>query len=415
MFEFVRTLPSDTGKGERVSGKDAMALRRYQNGYLVVRGKGSHKKWVARWRQDIVRTDGTIERRNRSQLLGRVEDISSREARRLLASLLKDEEQVQKEQTVMTFGEFACKWEDTVLPTYRSSTRYFYRNILHDHLLPHFKTHRLCDLQTADVQGFMNLKGERYSPSLLHHIRATLSRTYATAKLWGYVKSNPVLGTRLPQNRSVRPKVTFQPSQVMKILEQLEEPHRTMVSVVAVTGMRASELFGLKWPDVDFERRLLLIRRTYYRGEFGVPKSQTSERVIPLSPGLAQALQLHKQNSRRSEMDLVFPNAVGKPYEPVNLLKRVLYPTLKALGLPQAGWRVFRRSVATALSEMREPVRTAQQVLGHSSPQTTLTFYVQSVEESQRRAVAKLEEVMMPTCAPVAPQMRPSAEQASAK
>ena len=47
-----------------------------------------------------------------------------------------------------------------------------------------------------------------------------------------------------------------------------------------------------------------------------------------------------------------------------------------------------------------------------SSPQTTLTFYVQSAEESQRRAVAKLEEVMMPTCAPVAPQMRPSAEQA---
>jgi integrase len=71
----------------------------------------------------------------------------------------------------------------------------------------------------------------------------------------------------------------------MKILEQLEEPHRTMVSVVAVTGMPASELFGLKWPDVDFERRLLLIRRTYYRGEFGMPKSQTSERVIPLSPG----------------------------------------------------------------------------------------------------------------------------------
>jgi len=44
-------------------------------------------------------------------------------------------------------------------------------------------------------------------------------------------------------------------------------------------------------------------------------------------------------------------------------------------------------------------VRTAQQVLGHSSPQTTLTFYLQSVEESQRLAVSKLEEVMIPSCA----------------
>lgn len=60
------------------------------------------------------------------------------------------------------------------------------------------------------------------------------------------------------------------------------------------------------------------------------------------------------------------------------------------------GWRAFRRSVATALSELREPVRTAQQMLGHSSPQTTLAFYIQSAEESQRRAVLNLERIMFP-------------------
>jgi integrase len=77
-------------------------------------------------------------------------------------------------------------------------------------------------------------------------------------------------------------------------------------------------------------------------------------------------------------------------------LKRILHPTLKTLNLPKAGWRVFRRSVATALSEMREPVRTAQQVLGHASAQTTLAYYIQSVEESQRSAVTRLEERMLP-------------------
>jgi integrase len=45
---------------------------------------------------------------------------------------------------------------------------------------------------------------------------------------------------------------------------------------------------------------------------------------------------------------------------------------------------------------MREPVRTAQQLLGHSSPHTTLTFYAQSIEESQRNAISKLEEIMFP-------------------
>ncbi len=106
-----------------------------------------------------------------------------------------------------------------------------------------------------------------------------------------------------------------------------------------------------------------------------------------MSPGLIAALQEHKRSQQPTAMNLVFPNAVGKPYEAANLLKRVLHPALEALGLPRAGWRVFRRSAATALSDMREPVKTAQQVLGQSSAQTTLAYYIQSVEESQRGAV----------------------------
>lgn len=93
---------------------------------------------------------------------------------------------------------------------------------------------------------------------------------------------------------------------------------------------------------------------------------------------------------------LIFSNGAGRPYESGSLVNRVLHPVLKALGLPMTGWRAFRRSVATALSELREPVRTAQQMLGHSSPQTTLAFYIQSAEESQRRAMRNLERIMFP-------------------
>jgi integrase len=127
-------------------------------------------------------------------------------------------------------------------------------------------------IHTPDVQIYLNQKAERYAPSVLYHIRATLSRTYASAKEWGYVESNPAHGVRLPQKRTIRPKITFEPSQVEKIHEKLKEPHRTLALVAAVTGMRISELFGLKWSDVDFERRLLRVRRTYYRGSFGLPR-----------------------------------------------------------------------------------------------------------------------------------------------
>ena len=399
MLENLITLAADTGKGGRANGEETMARRRYQVGCLFIRGRVGRKVWVARWREDVIRPNGAIGRMMRSQVLGSVSSIPTRrEARQLLNSLLRPTNQgLRKPQATMTFGDFARQWGDAVLPTYRASTRNFYKDILRKHLAPKFTSYRLCDIHTPDVQIFLNQKADRYAPSVLHHIRATLSRAFVSAKAWGYVDSNPALGIRLPRRRSVQPKTTFEPSQIGRILEALKEPHRTMVMLAAVTGMRASELIALQWSDIDFERRLFFIRRTYYRGDFGLPKNETSERVIPLSPGLLSALTQHKQCARRSSMDLVFPNAVGKPYEPNNLVKRVLHPTLGALGLTKTGWRAFRRSVATALSEMREPVRTAQQVLGHSSAQTTLTYYVQSVEESQRSAITRLEKIMFPS------------------
>jgi integrase len=131
------------------------------------------------------------------------------------------------------------------------------------------------------VQIFVNAKVERRAPSVRYHIRATLSRKFATAKQWDYVDSNPVLGVRRPHKKVVRPKITLKPSQIQQILEWLDEPHRTIVLVDAITGMRASELLALKWSDVHFERGLLSIRQSYYRGNFGPPKNRSNERTIP--------------------------------------------------------------------------------------------------------------------------------------
>src|SRR5437879_12320602 len=156
-----------------------------------------------------------------------------------------------------------------------------------------------------------------------------------------------------------------------------------MVVVAALTGMRASELFGFTWEDVDFERGLIHVRRPFYRGQFGPPKNRTSERAIPTSPVLSGVLQNHRQQSRPNSLGLVFANTSGKPYDPGNLVQRVLQPVLKAVGLPPEGWRAFRRSLAKALSELIEPVRYAQQEIGTLSHDLTLAIYQLLVEASR--------------------------------
>jgi integrase len=129
---------------------------------------------------------------------------------------------------------------------------------------------------------------------------------------------------------------------------------------------------------------------------FGLPKTSTSERVIPMSDGLYFAFNSTIAMSERVPRRWYSPMLTASLMKRPNLLRRVLHPALAVCGLPKTGWRGFRRSVATTLSEMREPVRTTQQVLGHSPPHTTLAFYTQSVEESESNALSKLERILFP-------------------
>jgi len=399
MVDSAITIVADAGRSGRANGKDmaTMARRRYQEGHLLIRGKRM-KKWVARWRENVICEDGTLGRVQRTVVIGAVSELTKREALNELKKRLGPmNEGTQRAEATITFDKFAHKWEEAILPTYRASTRYFYHNTLHRHLLPQFATHRLCDIQPSDVQLFLTHKAERYAPSVLHHIRATLSRIFAAATKWNYVDGNPADGVVLPSKRSVRPKTTFKPNDVRRILAHLAQPYRSMVIMAALTGMRASEFFALTWADVDFERALIFVRRTFYRGQFGPPKTASSERAVPMGPLLADALREHLRLAPPNESGLVFCDAAGNPHDAGNLARRVLTPVLQIVGLPNTGWRAFRRSVATALSELHEPVRTAQQVLGHSSPTTTLAFYTQTEEKSQRDALSKLEELLFPS------------------
>jgi integrase len=381
--------------GRTTNGKESvMVRRRYQQGHLFKRGK----RWVARFREMLIQPDGSARSIQRSVVIASVREVPTcGEARRILDSRLKQLTQGRRgSRRSVCLPILQSSGKDAVLPTYRASTRQFYAGILRRHLVPYFGKWRLADLRTPDVQVFVNQMSKHYAPSVLRHIRATLSQVFSVAREWGYMDNNPALGVRLPPKQNVLPKVTSKPEEVRQLLLSLPERYRTMAVLAAVTGVRASELFALNWVDIDFERRAIHIRRSFYRGEFGPPKSKASERAIAFGPGLTELLALHRQRRMADPQTLVFPNAVGKPYEPNNLVQRVLRPAMRSLGLPETGWRGFRRAVATALSELREPVKTAQQVLGHSSPETTLGIYAQSVEESERRTMIKLEELMFP-------------------
>jgi integrase len=192
------------------------------------------------------------------------------------------------------------------------------------------------------------------------------------------------------------PPTVLSPDQIRKLLEALEEPFRSIVTVAVLSGLRRGELFALRWGCVDLVQKFLTVRESIYMGRISTPKTRSSVRRIPLSAPLAELFEKLKARSQHArDEDFVFSSRCGTSLHPDHILKRVIQPTCERLMLPRIGWHTFRHVHATLLSVSGESIKTAQSILGHSDLETTLQVYTHPIPEAERRAEEKLAEMVL--------------------
>jgi len=190
--------------------------------------------------------------------------------------------------------------------------------------------------------------------------------------------------------------ITVKQAQVL--LDELPEPVRTMVLVCIFSGVRAGELFALRWRHIDFGRGALRVRESVYKGHYGPPKTRNSVRDLPLANVVAAALFEYRKGSAPVDGDqLIFPSRVGTALARNNVLRRVIYPACDRAKIPRVGWHTLRHLHATLLSEAGEPLKVAQAQLGHADLQTTLSVYTHVMPDSQRKAVERVELLFFPS------------------
>ena len=207
-------------------------------------------------------------------------------------------------------------------------------------------------------------------------------------------RKDPATGAKLPP-RPLRGRLRFLTTdEVSRLLRALDEPGRTLVLMAVLTGMRIGELLALRWKNVDFERKIIRVCEAVSEGHNSTPKTQGGNRDIPFGPSLEQALRNHLGCRGTSDDSLVFPSRNGTHLRPGNLHKRCLLPACAKAELRCFSWHDFRRTHATLLSDMGEPLKTAQAQLGHASISTTAEIYAQAVPASQRAAVERLEKAV---------------------
>jgi len=395
MLDTASTIIPDAHKAGRATCRKetAVARRRYQSGSLRIRGK-RRKVWVARWREEVLSSEGTI-RVRRAEVLGTAAELSKREAQVLLDAKVRPiNEGRHIPQSTLTLKEFHREWDSTMTPLLKPTSVHYYGIQFRCHIMPALGDWRLCDLKPGEIQAFLAAKrAAGLSGSTVHGIRTALSKLLQSAVEWRYIDVNPARGLLVGDRQPARERKMLSPEQIKPFADSLPQPCRSIVLLLALTGLRIGELLALRNKNVDLAAGVIRVRETVHEGRFGSPKTRSSRRDVPMSEAVRSLL---KPFASEDPNGLIFRARNGSPLNPKNLANRVLRPACKKLNLPVVGWHSFRHSHATLLTEVGESIKTTQAILGHSDLNTTLNIYSHAIPESQRRAVERVAEILDP-------------------
>jgi integrase len=143
-------------------------------------------------------------------------------------------------------------------------------------------------------------------------------------------------------------------------------------------GLRIGEIVELRWRDVDLEGGTVRVRRGFYRGRVGPPKTRFGRRTLKLTPSAKEALKRRRESCRAGDGDLVLTNASGGRVDASNLMRDVLKPAARVAGVGDwVGFHTFRHTCATLLFvKAKWNPKQVQLWLGHHSAAFTVDRYV---------------------------------------
>jgi integrase len=282
------------------------------------------------------------------------------------------------------------------------TTLNYYQQHLDLHITPEIGAVKLAHLTAPLVREFEDRLRASRSPVMVRKVLGSLGATLADAQERGLVAQNVVRNLRirrrrgkdrhLDKRRKGRLKVGVDiptTDEVRAIVGHLSGRWRPLLLTAIFTGLRSSELRGLRWADVDLRRGEIHVRqRADCFNAIGRPKSEAGERTIPLLPMVTNALREWKLICPRGELDLVFPNGRGRVESHANIVHRGLAPVEIAAGITDkrgkakytglhalrhfyASWCINRR----ADGGLELPVKVVQERIGHATIVMTMDRY----------------------------------------
>ena len=287
-------------------------------------------------------------------------------------------------------------------------------------ILEHLGNMQLQKIELYHLQKFISdLQNEGKSPKSLRHYYSILKMCFDDAIMCRHISLNPTRNLKLLSMR--RKELNIMTKEEQLVFEGFMKKYRmgTAYIVLVNTGLRAGELSGLTWKDVDFENKALYVRRgmqkiTTYDDDFNKikrerkvtdVKTENSYRVVPMLDKVVRILQEYKKKVQAEQEELaelgegfkdddfIFKTKYNHPITS-EYLRKTCQGICKSNNFRKVGIHELRHTFATRSIEAGIDLRVLQEILGHASYSTTADIYVHILGQVKLSQMNRLEDYL---------------------
>ena len=367
----------------------------------VERRKRGPDVWCFRWRE--AGPDGR--RIHRRIVLGSAEDLKGIASARKMVVGLRQEinvNDIRIRRESITLADLSKHYQQRELAARNRrisySTKKAYAGYLEKWIEPRWGKYTLKDIRAVEVELW--LADLDRAPGTRCKIRNVMSLLFNHGRRHDLCDRNPIQWVRQSAKRRSAPDVLTS-SEATNLLANLRYRERTLVLLAVTTGLRRSELFALKWKDVDFENKQLHVTRSIVDRIVGACKTESSQKPVPAHDDLIEALrQWHERTPYRTLESWIFASPINqgrRPYLAQQIMRRHILPVVRKLGITKRiGWHTFRHTYSTLLRSTGAELKIMQELLRHSTIRVTLDTYTQAVTKEKRNAQEAVVALLFP-------------------
>lgn len=323
--------------------------------------------------------------------------------------------------TNLRLSDFAEIYLNTVAETLSPTVLRGYKSAIDEVILPALGHHKLTEIKPVHVQalvdmmlkmpkrerdGSINKNGERLSSSTVQRKLAVLQSMLTLAVKLGYINTNPADSKRLTLPKKVKPEIQIftkqEAAQIVSLLHNEPLQFQTFVQLAIITSARSGELVGLKFSDINFDTRKVIIQRSAYKNKdeptATKPTKDSEARTVSLSTSCIKLLQL-LQEQHLNERERLGNKWEGDEWVFTQWNGQIMNPTtpshqfadfLEKNGIKHLKLHCLRHTSATLLLYNGTDLKTVQEHLGHADIATT-SLYLHLVERADEEAVDALD------------------------